>query len=84
MKDFLDVYGRMKTQQLTPQTLKQALGYKHDLEEKNLNLAALSQVKAVAEKFGEFAKVMVALDSYGSLEAVQREAELKWGRNLTR
>ncbi len=77
VKDFLDDYAEMKTQQLTPQSLKQALDYKQDLEKKNFNLAALSQLKEVAEKYGDFAKVMVALDAYGSLEAVQRLTESK-------
>jgi hypothetical protein len=77
VKDFLDDYARMKMEQLTPQSLKQALDYKQDLEKKNFNLAALSQLKEVAEKYGDFAKVMVALDAYGSLESVQRLTESK-------
>ena len=76
-KEFLDDYGKMKEQQLTPQTLHQALQYRDDLEKAGLNLAALSQVKAVAEKHGDFAKVMVALDAYGSLAEIQKEAGLK-------
>lgn len=74
VKEFLDDYGKMKAQQLTPQTLHQALQYREDLEKAGLNLAALSQVKAVAEKHGDFAKVMVALDAYGSLAEIQKEA----------
>lgn len=77
VKDFLDDYVKMKAQELNPQTLKQALNYKDDLEKKNLSIAALSQVKAVAEKYGDFAKVMVALDAFGSFGAVQRETEAK-------
>jgi myosin heavy subunit len=76
-KEFLDDYGKMKAQQLTPQTLHQALQYRDDLEKAGLNLAALSQVKAVAEKHGDFAKVMVALDAYGTLAEIQKEAAVK-------
>jgi len=77
VKDFLDDYAKMKAQGLNPQTLKQVLNYKDDLEKEHLNIAALTQVKAVAEKYGDFAKVMVALEAYGSLGAVQRETEAR-------
>ena len=77
VKDFFDDYAKMKQYQITPQTLHQALQYKDDLEKNGLNLAALSQVKAVAEKYGDFAQVMVALESYGSLIEIQKEVAAK-------
>ena len=77
LKDFLEDYAKMKEQKLTPQNVKQALNYKEDLEKENLNLASLSQIKGVAEKYGDFSKIMVALETYGSLQAIQKDVTTK-------
>jgi hypothetical protein len=77
LQQFFENYGQMTKQNLTPPILIQGIQFKNEYEKLGFNPSALSQVKLAAEKYGNFAQVMAALNAYGSLDAIRSEATAK-------
>jgi uncharacterized membrane-anchored protein YhcB (DUF1043 family) len=71
--EFLQDYSKMKQNKLTALDLKTAITYKNDLEAAGFNLTALTQMKSLADKYGNASTILTALESYGNLNAINNE-----------
>lgn len=77
LDQFFKDYSQMKQDNLTPQNLNTAITYKNHLETAGFNLQSLTQLKSLADKYGNPTIIFTALESYTNLTQIIKDLKSK-------